>query len=79
MCPQIYMEKAKMLIRRVHEAGVDDEEWLQLEEEVSKLFSTLPDDQFDIISELFCDDGAGEMLDMVCNGIRYFREQKKQY
>ena len=71
----MYLEKAKMLIRRIHEAGGDTAEWLQLETEVSEFFSTLPKDQFDVIDQLFCDDGAGEMLYMVCDGIRYERER----
>ena len=74
----MYIEKAKALIRKIHEAGIDETEWLQLEAEVSELFAALPKDQFDNIDQLFCDDGAGEILYMVCDGIRYFREREKQ-
>ena len=74
----MYLEKAKFLIRRIHEAGVDEAEWLRLEKEVSDFMATLSKSQFDIVDQLFCDDGAGEMLYMVCEGIRYFKEQEKQ-
>ena len=70
----MYLEKAKSLIRRINEAGVDETEWLQLETEVSEFMATLSKDQFDIVDQLFCDDGAGEMLYMVCDGIRYKQE-----
>ena len=70
----MYLEKAKSLIRRINEAGVDEAEWLQLETEVSEFMATLSKDQFDIVDQLFCDDGAGEMLYMVCDGIRYKQE-----
>ena len=73
----MYLEKAKSLIRRIHEAGGDTAEWLQLETEVSEFFSTLPKDQFDVIDQLFCDDGAGEMLYMVCDGIRYEKSKNE--
>ena len=71
----MYVEKAEELIRRIHAAGVDYELWLQLEAEVAELFTTVPKDQCDVIDEMFSEDGAGEMLNMVCDGIRY--EQKK--
>ena len=71
----MYVEKAKQLIRRIHAAGVDHEVWLQLETEVAELFAAVPKDQYDIIDEIFIEDGAGEMLYMVCDGIRH--EQKK--
>ena len=70
----MYLEKAKSLIRRINEAGVDETEWLQLETEVSEFMATLSKDHFDIVDQLFCDDGAGEMLYMVCDGIRYKQE-----
>ena len=67
----IYQEKAKELMRRIHAAGMDYEEWLQLETEVAELFASLPKDQFHIIDEMFIEDGSGDMLRMVCSGIRY--------
>ncbi len=67
----IYQEKAKELMHRIHAAGMDYEEWLQLETEVAELFASLPKDQFHIIDEMFIEDGAGDMLGMVCSGIRY--------
>ena len=73
----MYLEKAKSLIRRINEAGVDEAEWLRLETEVSEFMATLSKDQFDIVDQLFCDDGAGEMLYMVCDGIRYEQEMHK--
>ena len=72
----MYQEKAKELIRRIHAAGVDYEVWLQLEAEVADLFATIPKDQYDIIDEMFIEDGAGEMLYMVCDGIRYEKNKK---
>ncbi len=74
----MYLEKAKLLIRKIHEAGANDKEWLQLEAEVSEFMATLSKNEFDIVDQLFCDDGAGEVLYMVCDGIRYFQEQEKQ-
>ena len=73
----MYQEKAKELIRRINNAGVDYAEWLQLEAEVADLFASLPKEQFDIIDEMFITDGAGEMLYMVCDGIRYEQEKHK--
>ena len=73
----MYIEKAKELIRRIHAAGMDYDEWLQLETEVKELFAAVPKDQYDIIDEIFIEDGAGEMLYMVCDGIRYEQEKHK--
>ena len=73
----MYQEKAEELIRRIHAAGVDYEVWLQLEAEVAELFSTVPKDQYDIIDEMFIEDGAGDTLGMVCSGIRYAQEKHK--
>ncbi len=73
----MYQEKAKELIRRINNAGVDYAEWLQLEAEVAELFASVPKDKYDIIDEMFIEDGAGEILYMVCDGIRYFQEQEK--
>ena len=73
----MYVEKAEQLIRRIHAAGVDYEVWLQLEAEVAELFAAVPKDQYDIIDEMFIEDGAGEMLYMVCDGIRYEQETHK--
>ena len=75
----MYQEKAKELIRKIHAAGMDYEEWLHLEVEVKKLFSTVPKNQYDIIDEMFIEDGAGEMLYMVCDGIRYEQEKHKKH
>ena len=74
----MYLEKAKSLICRIHEAGIDGAEWLRLEAEVSEFMATLSKDQFDVVDQLFCDDGAGEMLYMVCDGIHYFQKQDNQ-
>ena len=73
----MYVEKAEQLICRIHAAGVDCEVWLQLEAEVAELFAAVPKDQYDIIDEMFIEDGAGEMLYMVCDGIRYEKEKHK--
>ena len=73
----IYQEKAKELMHRIHAAGMDYEEWLQLETEVKDLFATVPKDQYGIIDEMFIEDGAGDMLSMVCAGIRYKQEKHK--
>ena len=73
----MYIEKAKELIRRIHAAGMDYEVWLQLEAEVAALFATVPKDQYKIIDEMFIEDGAGDMLGMVCSGIRYAQEKHK--
>lgn len=73
----MYVEKAEELIRRIHAAGLDYEVWLRLEAEVAELFATVPKDQYDIIDEMFIEDGAGEMLYMVCDGIRYEQEKRK--
>lgn len=73
----MYQEKAEELIRRIHAAGMDYEVWLQLEAEVAELFSTVPKDQYDIIDEMFIEDGAGDTLRMVCSGIRYAQEKHK--
>lgn len=72
----MYQEKAKELIRKIHAAGMDYEEWLHLEVEVKKLFSTVPKNQYDIIDEMFIEDGAGDMLYIVCSGIRYKKDKK---
>ncbi len=74
----IYQEKAKELMHRIHAAGMDYEEWLQIEAEVKELFATAPKDQYKIIDEMFIEDGAGDMLGMVCSGIRYAQEKHKQ-
>ena len=73
----MYIEKAKDLIRRIHAAGMDYDEWLQLEAEVKELFVAAPKDQYQIIDEMFIKDGAGDMLGMVCSGIRYAQEKHK--
>ena len=74
----MYQEKAKELIRRINNAGVDYAEWLQLEAEVADLFASLPKEQFDIIDEMFVTDGARDMLSMVCSGIRYKQSNKEK-
>lgn len=71
----MYIKKAKELMRKIHEAGTDDAEWLHLEAEVTELFASLPKDQFHIVSEMFIEDGAGDTLSMVCAGIRYEQEK----
>ena len=73
----MYVEKAEELIHRIHAAGLDYEVWLRLEAEVAELFATVPKDQYDIIDEMFIEDGAGEMLYMVCDRIRYEQEKHK--
>ncbi len=73
----MYKKKANDLIRRIHAAGMDYEEWLQLEAEVAALFATVPKDQYKIIDEMFIEDGAGDTLGMVCSGIRYAQEKHK--
>ncbi len=73
----MYINKAKMLMRKIYEAGADKAEWLQLETEVAELFATVPKDQYKIIDEMFIEDGAGDMLSMVCAGIRYEQENTR--
>lgn len=73
----MYIKKAKELISRIHAAGINYDKWLQLEAEVSALFTTVPKDQYTIIDEMFIEDGAGDMLGMVCSGIQYAHEKHK--
>ncbi len=73
----MYQEKAKELICRINNAGVDYAEWLQLEAEVAALFATVPKDQYKIIDEMFIEDGAGDTLGMVCSEIRYAQKKHK--
>ena len=41
------------------------------------MFATVTRDQYEIIDEMFIEDGAGDMLGMVCSGIRHAQEKHK--
>lgn len=65
---------AEELIFRITERENTDEEWLQLDKDVSKFLKT------DISPEIrrkFEPLGYAEMLSIICDGIRWEREQEK--
>ena len=68
--------QAQALIGRVHSGCKTDNEWLALEEEVHAFFKTLPKELWVIADEMFIEDGAGEILYMICSGIRYENSTK---
>lgn len=69
-------QKAQALIDRVHSTCKTDDEWLALEEETHAFFKTLPQELWAIADEMFIADGAGDMLGMICSGIRYTKNTK---
>ena len=66
--------KAKELIQRIYAGCNDYDSWLQLEKEVKEFFSELTGKELDMADQMFVEDGAGEMLDMICSGIRKIKE-----
>ena len=71
--------KAQQLIARVHSGAKSDGEWLALEEEIHLFFKGLPHEMWIIADEMFISDGAGELIYMICSGIRYTQTEVKQH
>ena len=67
--------KAEMLIQRIHAGCNDYDSWLQLEKEVQEFFSELTGRELEMVDQMFVDDGAGELLYMICSGIRKIKER----
>lgn len=59
----------RVLLDLINDILINDhtpEEWLRLEREVDELLEQSSEDNI----QKFVDSGAGEMLDMICSGIR---------
>ena len=67
--------KAELLIQRIHDGCNDYDSWLQLEKEVQEFFSELTGNELEMVDQMFVDDGAGELLYMICSGIRKIKER----
>ena len=68
--------EAKVLLQRIH-AGCDDyASWLQLEQDVESFFAGLSADEIELIDQIFVEDGAGELLSMICSGIRRIQSEE---
>ena len=60
-------QKLDDLINTIKGKTHSDEEWFSLEKEVEKYIKVLPRE----LQDYFVDSGAGEMLGMICSGIKY--------
>ena len=66
------VEEFKM---RCQSKSLDDEYWLRLEADLKEFWKTATQEEKD---EWIKDWGYGEMLHMICSGIRYEREKEKK-
>ena len=71
--------QAQQLIDKVHSGAKSDGEWLALEEEIHLFFKGLPHEMWIIADEMFINDGAGELIYMICSGIRYTQAEVTQH
>jgi len=59
--------KMKEMIDAIFYGDLSDAQWLELEADVERYIRFLPKEQY----RYFEESGAGDMLSMVCSGIRY--------
>lgn len=65
-------QKVDDLISSVLRKSHTETEWFELEIEFNKIVKGLPRE----LEDKILDSGAGEVLYMICSGIRYEKEQK---
>ena len=68
--------KVEEFKKRCEARNVDDEYWLKLEADLKEFWKTATQEEKD---EWIKDWGYGEMLCMICSGIRYEREKEKKH
>lgn len=66
-----YLDGAKELITQILEGNYSDEKWLDIECKAKFLFDIAPLELHGVIQNMFIESGAGEMLYMVCSGIKF--------
>lgn len=71
--------RAQQLIDKVHSGTKSDDEWLALDDEIHSFFKSLSHEMWIIADEMFINDGAGELIYMICSGIKYARTEVIQH
>lgn len=66
-------KEAYRLIDEIMEKNHTDDEWILLENTVNSYLRNAPDE----IEELFIESGAGDMLSMICSGIRWEKGEQE--